>query len=88
MRKNDKLIIVGVAAAVVGFVAMKRKAAGQAMLPQLRELWGGGMPSTPPQTIVDYYGGRSVAEVLANPGPLFQHQVLDYRAGHPSALLR
>ena len=88
MRKKDLKQVAVVAALVVGYVAVRRNQAGQAILPQLRELWGGGMPATPPQTIVDYYGGRSVNEVLENPGPLFQREVLDYRGNHPSALLR
>ena len=69
-------------------IAASRKAKGQAAFPELRALWGGGLPSTPPEVVVDYYGGRSVSEVLANPGPLFQREVLDYRAGHPSQLYR
>ena len=87
MRKNDKLLVIG--AAVVAFaIVAKRKAAGQAVLPQLRELWGGGLPASPPQTIIDFYGGRSVAEVLANPGPLFQREVLDYRGFSTSPSIR
>lgn len=88
MRKKDRIIIVVAAVATLAFVAMKRKAAGQALLPELRELWGGGLPTQVPQTIVDYYGGRSVADVLANPGPLFQREVLDYRGYSTSPSIR
>lgn len=88
MRKKDQTIIVAVALMTVGYVAFQRRQAGASILPGLRELWGGGMPARPPQTIVDYYGGRSVSEVLENPGPLFQREVLDYRGNHPTALIR
>lgn len=88
MRKKDRIIIAGAALATLAVIALKRKASGQALMPELRELWGGGMPTMVPQTIVDYYGGRSVAEVLEKPGPLFQREVLDYRGYSPSPSIR
>ena len=33
---------------------------------------------TRPTTIYDYFGSRSAAEVLANPGPMFARDVLGY----------
>jgi hypothetical protein len=40
---------------------------------------GGGQLTTIPTVIVDYFAGRSVWDVLAAPGPMFQREVLDYR---------
>lgn len=80
--ENTSLLLIGAAGFVAYMMWKKRAAIGAAAgkagaLP--RELWGGGLASAIPDVIVDYFSGRSVSQVLANPGPLFQREVLDYR---------
>lgn len=79
MTKSEKssLLLVGLAGALIFMLQRSRKA-----VPQLAgDAWGGGIAggNKIPDVIIDFFGGRSVSEVLANPGPIFQREVLDYR---------
>jgi len=80
MTKSEKssLLLVGLAGALL-YMLQRARAKPIAQLPG--DTWGGGLAGVAqiPNVIVDYFSGRSVNEVLANPGPRFQREVLDYR---------
>lgn len=74
---EKKSLLIAAAVGSLVFLAFSRRAvAGTQQLPSQPWSWGG---SPLAGGIIDFFGGQSVESVLANPSPVFQREVLDYR---------